>query len=714
MYQARLKKLGVVLMAPFALILLRLVWLQVVTASEHRTKARRSGVPSEPILGHRGTISDRKGRPLEWDEGAFDLNVKIGYYEAGTAIGCVSCLLRDLHLPPEDGLPGITRDPATALAMLLATPAASVAKLPGKARYERALRRLQHVFGCNRKKFATALATPSGTLADAWRRAAELDHVTANPAAVLDRMRAEAAALSRLDAMLGPDETKASLATLLEQRARDAECDVREREMLYIRDDDRERDRVVREAHMDSPLRPRTIARTVDRSAAFEVFLHPTLYPGIEPVMTSVRRAAPEAPAQVLRGLDGERRELVAGANGETTVVRSALGQEREVLDYVPPKSGCDLELTLDLDVQHAAEAALGPRNGAAVVMDCRTGEVLALASSPTLSLDDVRKRWSELAAMPGEPIFDKATHARSVGGSYPGSTFKVVATVAALEDAAFDPATRFECLGYLHEPNLFRCTGTHGSLDLHTALVRSCNVYFYNLGERIGGERLAVWGARFGFGRRTGIEVVEDAGHLFAPPGTTGLPSLDRYPRQGIHERGRSWTKSDSRFLAIGQVDVEATPLQVCRMIAAIGAGGRLVSPHIVRRVGDGAGAWGPPVTPTIVDLHLSASTLRILQAALRGVVFEEGGTAFGKGLDGFEVAGKSGTAEHADRTGKLPDHAWFACYAPASSPQVAVTVFLDSAGEHGGAAAAPLVAPILDAYFASLKSRPAPEESR
>jgi cell division protein FtsI/penicillin-binding protein 2 len=715
MYQARLRRLAILLVAPFVVIFVRLVWLQVVTASSHRKKAVESLQGKEIIPGKGGTISDRKGRPLAWDEGGFDLDLEVGYWEAGTAVGCVTRVLRDLERLPAEGVPAVLRAPDQALAALLELPARAVSALPGKARDERDVRRLAVVFGCSRKHVAAELARAGGalTIDGLWIASARAAKTTVNRAAVLERMRAEAAAIAKLDGMLGAGGAPLGLAALIEEFSQDADADIREREMLRLGAEERDREEAIREAQVDAPLRRRKVARLVDRAAAFEVFLHPSLYPGFEPVVAQTRTTAPDAPVPLLAGLAPDVRERIAAKPGHAVYNRSASGEPRETLEYEPPIPGRDVELTIDLDVQRAAQAALGDRVGAAVVVSCRTGEVLALASNPTYGLDDVTQHRAALASAPGDPLYPRAFRLRRAGSSYPGSTFKVVTTVAALEDVGFEPSTTFECSGYLHDPQHFRCTGTHGAQSLHGALVRSCNVYFYNLGERVGGERLAAWGARFGFGRKTGVEIAEDAGILYSPAPIAGL-EWTSYPKLGVRKPAGSWQISDSRFLAIGQVDVEATPLQVCRMIAAIGLGGRLPKLHLVRRVGESDGTWGPPVAPELEDLGISARTMRVLQDALRGVVFEEGGTAYGKGLDRLDAGGKSGTAEWAVRGAKQPDHAWFACYAPIASPQVAVTVFLDSAGEHGGAAAAPLAVPILEAYFASLQSRPEGEESR
>ncbi len=707
MYQARLARLTILLLVPFALLLVRLFWLQVVERSRYAEIMRLRLAPKERIPSRRGTIMDRHGRPLAWDEGAYDLVVAVGQYEDGTALGNVASVLGELKAGQATGLADVLADPDGALSALLEHPMRAIRDGTVRARENRCLGRLAHLMRCRRKPLQKAVAS----LADGDRAtiADVVGGVNARPLdeeskrAIVARMKDEAGALLRLGSLLRLEDPP--LPTLLQRLSLEAEHAIRRREVALLEAEPRARHRELSAAMSDLPRRRQVIARRVDPSVVFEVFLHPDRFPGFRLEETVNRRLADGAPLSVLKGLGSACEGWLAGTDGSIRVERGPFGQERDILEWNPPRPGRDLELTIDLELQTAARRALAGRRGAAVLMDCSSGELLAIATSPDYTPEEFRTRYEDLVRDRNEPLIHKAVLGGRGGVPYPGSTFKVVVAIAGLEERVVDAATTFDCVGYLHEPKSFRCLGVHGAQDLHQALVHSCNVYFYNLGERLGGERLAAWGARFGFGQKSGIEMRESAGRLFSPAPLTGLDFAD--PKSAGILLRRSFSRADSRFFGIGQVVVEATPLQVCRMIAAIGNGGRLVTPHTVRRVSGGGEPPFVPVTPAPVDLHVSPATLAIVSGALRGVVEEPGGTASGRGLETLGVAGKSGTADHSDGRELLPAHAWFAGYAPASRPEVAVVIFLDSAGEHGGIAAAPLGVPILERYFAAKSGR-------
>ncbi|MEE8451538.1 MAG: penicillin-binding transpeptidase domain-containing protein, partial [Thermoguttaceae bacterium] len=387
----------------------------------------------------------------------------------------------------------------------------------------------------------------------------------------------------------------------------------------------------------------------------------------------------------VLRGLRGMAVELT----NRSGRVLSAYRQEE-------PGIGRDLILTIDPQLQRAAESLLDsaldlrtvrfehpePAGGAIVVMDVRTGALRAVASAPRFDPNlFVVGGAGKLLDDKTRPLFDRAVRMAIP----PGSVFKAITAVALLEAAEFDPPdfdpdAPFFCQGYLHEPDRQRCAiyrrhGVgHDDVTLSDALAVSCNVYFFDHAGRLGPEPLADWARRFGFGQRTGIDLPSEAAAVVPDP-TNG------------------WRPGDTQSLAIGQGSLTATPMQVVRMIGAVANGGRLVTPHVVSRLGLAEGADSaepiriPPPRP-IAGLH--AETLAAVREGLQRVVADPIGTAHGTvHLESIAIAGKTGTAETG---GGRADHAWFAGYAPAEHPRLAIVVVLEHSG-NAATAAGPIV---------------------
>lgn len=452
---------------------------------------------------------------------------------------------------------------------------------------------------------------------------------------------------------------------------------------------DRETERRFRGASDDFPFRERVVVRDVGSDPALRVACLSSAVAGLSIREASARRcllplaphligftAEPDESGRVGRsGIERAFDDALRGVAGREVVERDRRGREIAVIERQDPLPGQDLILTLDADLQAAAEAALAGKRGGAIVVDVRTGDVLAAASSPSYAVDTVRRDFGVLAAdRENQPLLSRVT--RRSRQPYPGSTIKIVVALAGLETGLVTPATRFRCTGYMHRPGEFTCLGVHGDVDLEEALAKSCNVYFYHLGEKLGGQALDAWAKRFGFGAPTGIETGDDPGRL-------------RF------DEASTWTAADSRFLAIGQVNVEATVAQVARMTCAVARGGEMPELRVVRSIGG-----RPERRPPPVRLGLDPANVAVVRNALREVV--RSGTAATSGLEAFDAAGKSGTAQTGRRDGLSPDHAWFTGYAPASAPEVAVTVLLEFEGRHGGDAAAPVAAEILRHVFA------------
>jgi penicillin-binding protein 2 len=397
-------------------------------------------------------------------------------------------------------------------------------------------------------------------------------------------------------------------------------------------------------------------------------------------------------------GIESRYEKLLRGVDGKRFVEVNALGRKGEFLGEkhpILPTRGTDL--TLDLDVQRAAENAFEPgARGAVVAMDPRNGEVLALASKPNydpneFSMGITQERWNELSSGGNYPLFNRAIQA-----AYPpGSTIKPFTALAGLENGVMTPRTYFasSCTGeFRFGTRLFGCWKHegHGSLALHDAIVRSCDVYFYQLGIRIGLERLSAFMAKLMLSEKTGIDLPQERKGSYPDPAW-----YDR--RFGA---GR-WSRGIILNLAIGQGEVIQTPVKLAQIVAFIANGGTLWRPHLIRSVGGtDAPAPGDSMRQYIA---VDARNLAAVRDAMASVVSDPQGTGGQARVDSVTVAGKTGTAQNPH--GK--DHALFICFAPVDAPRIAVAVLVENAG-HGSTAAAPIARKVLEAFF-----HPAPAES-
>ncbi len=375
------------------------------------------------------------------------------------------------------------------------------------------------------------------------------------------------------------------------------------------------------------------------------------------------------------------------------------------------PVPGHNLVLTLDLDVQQAVERALeGKRVGGVVILDVHTGAILALVSLPSYDPNRMSGRLSaneqaRLLADPYRPFRDK-----TLADTYnPGSTFKVISAAAALEENLLPPNHRTRCLGSIAlGRRRFRCTHTHGVVDLHAALVASCNVFFYELGLRPDMlNRLTRSATDFGLGAATGLALNIDS------PGV--VPSEEMFQRL----EGRSNVSvGHSLNTVIGEGDTRVTVMQMALAYAAIANGGQLLQPRIVERIESAQGKVVEQFPPRVRrQVGLSPATLTTLRAALDGVVNDPRGTAWAARSTRIRVAGKTGTAQTemviarpGDGTParrQKADHAWFAGYAPASDPQIAFAVVIEHGG-FGGFVAAPVAVKVAESVLAPLPEDP------
>jgi penicillin-binding protein 2 len=326
------------------------------------------------------------------------------------------------------------------------------------------------------------------------------------------------------------------------------------------------------------------------------------------------------------------------------------------------------------------------------VVLDPRTGEVLAMSSHPAPDPNDFavrisKEEWAQLNDDPLRPLFNRAIQAQLA----PGSVFKIVTATAMLEDKV--PPENFTafCPGYAtFYGRQFKCwvygKSSHGVVDLHKAILESCDVFFYNVGMRLGIDRLSYYGSKLGIGHKTGIDLPSEEAGL--------MPSAEWVERV----QHRKWYAGETISVSTGQGAVTTTPLQLARMIGGIAMGGVFKQPHLLKDM--------PNVAEERFDL--SEPTVEKITDAMYGVV-NQGGTGASLKLAGIELSGKSGTAQvigYAERArvGKqkrFEDNAWFVGYAPRRNPEIVVAVLVQESGKHGGEAAGPVVRDVIKAYY-------------
>ena len=412
-------------------------------------------------------------------------------------------------------------------------------------------------------------------------------------------------------------------------------------------------------------------------------------------------------------GLEKAHNDLLMGRDGRRTVIVNSLGREvGELKDYsASPVEGQRVRLTADYDLQKAAEDAFKALGfwGAAVVLDPRNGEVLAFVSLPAYDPNKFatgidRATWTSLNTDRLRPLQNRALQGRYS----PGSTFKIVIAAAALEEGLVTPDFRVFCTGgAVFYGRYFKChqKGGHGSVDMRHALEKSCNVYFYTLGNMLGVDRIHKWATRLGLGVKTGIDL---------PNEVEGLVPSTEWKRA---RRGEKWYAGETISVSIGQGQVSVTPISLAVMMATVANGGTRYVPHIMKAVDDGSG-WRPvPPPPPAGVFTFKPGTYDALHDGLWMVVNAAGTGGRGR-IPGRDVAGKTGTAQvisisggraAAGRTDKdLRDHGWFVFFAPRDKPQIAGVIFAEHA-EHGYLGA-PIAKHVMETYFAKQDKQPLP----
>lgn len=409
-------------------------------------------------------------------------------------------------------------------------------------------------------------------------------------------------------------------------------------------------------------------------------------------------------------GIEKTLDAYLRGKSGYEQAEVNVLGKVQRILGRIDPEPGHNVVLTIDARLQKIAWDAMAGKSGAVVAMDPRDGSVLALVSSPAFdpmlfSAGISHRDWKKLSSDASHPMENRA-----VSGQYPpASTYKLVVAAAALQEGLITPETSFMCNGaYELGSRTYRCwhRGGHGRISLHRAIVESCDVYFYNVGKMVGVDRLAEYARHFGFGEPTGIALPREKSGL--------IPTRD-WKKMRVKE---PWQIGETISISIGQGYNLVTPLQLAAAYSSLANGGIVWRPRLVKQIESVDGGVIKAFAPERKSvLPLSKSVLEQLNRALWGVVNETGGTGRAARLEGFDVAGKTGTAQVVglpdnEKARKMKfialrhrDHALFVSYAPADHPEIAVAVVAENAG-HGGSAAAPIAGKVMRAYFEHARS--------
>jgi penicillin-binding protein 2 len=400
--------------------------------------------------------------------------------------------------------------------------------------------------------------------------------------------------------------------------------------------------------------------------------------------------------------------KFLRGTAGSERIQVDALGRPRQELGNLPARAGDNLRLTLDSGMQEVGESALAAKGlpGAFVAMNVHTGAILAMGSYPTYdpsfyTQPHTKAQYDAFGNRPGDPLVDRADQ-----GGYPtGSAFKPITATAALEDHLISPSTIFDDTGSLDIGGitLHNAGGAaNGPVDMSTALKVSSDVYFYNLGLHAqasgNGGQIQDWAFKYGLGRKPDVDVPDATAGLIPTPAWRNRV----YRHHSNPYIDRPWTQGDNVNLAVGQGDVQVTPLQLARAYAALANGGTLVRPHVGGRIVNVHGRTVKAIKPPPQrHLQISDETRNVILGGMHRAADEPGGTSYAvMGSFPIPVAGKTGTAQ---REGQQ-DQSWYGVIAPYNDPQIVVTVTVERGG-FGVESAAPIAREILERYFSLSK---------
>jgi penicillin-binding protein 2 len=409
-------------------------------------------------------------------------------------------------------------------------------------------------------------------------------------------------------------------------------------------------------------------------------------------------------------GLENVFESTLRGKKGHKEVEADVSGRELKTIRKLPSESGNNLVLTLDVKVQEELEKAMTSTpekivNGSAVVIKVQTGEILAITSKPTFDPNEFAAgitpgNWRKLINDEMHPLQNRSIHSQYP----PGSTYKIAVAYAALEEGVIDPETTIYCPGHFKlGRGRYRCwkKSGHGAVNLHDALVQSCDVYFYTVGHRMGIDTLARYARKFGFGSPAGVGLSREKSGL--------VPST----QWKLKNRKKPWLLGETISASIGQGYNLVTPLQQANMMAAVANGGMLLKPYLVKRIEEPGGKTIKEFFPEIREQILgSSANMEVIRKALRDVVNGARGTGKRSRLKNIVVSGKTGTVqvvrmksnEELEKEDEVPykyrDHAWFVAFAPYEKPEIAVAVLVEHGG-HGGTTAAPIAQKVFKKYF-------------
>jgi penicillin-binding protein 2 len=413
-------------------------------------------------------------------------------------------------------------------------------------------------------------------------------------------------------------------------------------------------------------------------------------------------------------GIEKIYNAMLMGEDGARRVVVNSMGREIRTLEENAPSEGKRVKLTVDYDLQKALEDGfkLSGFNGASVIMDPKNGEVLAFTSVPSYDPNAFasgidRATWASLNTDDLKPLQDRA-----IQGRYPpGSTFKMAVGTAALEEGVITPDFKVYCPGHAtFFGRSFQCSlpngRGHGTIDLRQAIEKSCNVYFYTVGNMVGIDKIHKWATLLGLGEKTGIDL---------PNEVQGLVPSPEWKRERFREK---WYAGETISVSIGQGAVALTPVSMAVYISTIANGGTRLTPHLLKAVDDGTG-WKDVAAPAPHSVvQLKPETIRAIREGLWMVVNGTGTGGRAK-IPGRDVSGKTGTAQVISLAGgkaakgrsnkDLRDNGWFVFFAPRDNPQIAGVVFVEHGG-HGGTTAAPIAKHVLETFFAKQDGSPLP----
>jgi penicillin-binding protein 2 len=409
-----------------------------------------------------------------------------------------------------------------------------------------------------------------------------------------------------------------------------------------------------------------------------------------------------------ISGVEKEYNTVLMGKNGSRRAIVNSRGREVGRLDETPAVPGKQLKLTIDLDLQIAAEEALEGHNGAIVAMDPRTGEILAMVSRPTFDPNDFavkisKNQWNQLVNDEDHPLLNKAIQAQLA----PGSTFKIIMATAGLQEGIAQ-TLHVNCSGgAVFYGRYFKCWVTaehrvHGAVDISKGIYQSCDVFFYTLAEKLGIDKIAKWATMLGLGQKTGIDL---------PQEVSGVMPSEEWKIRNFKQK---WYAGETISVGIGQGAVAATPIQMARAIGGIASEGLLVRPHVINPTDLPPNVIPASDVPAETHVPLDPENWQIITDAMANVV-SPGGTAPSAHLQGIDFAGKTGSAQTISNALKaklgagkknFKDNGWFVGVEPRRSPEIVVCTLLEE-GEHGYLAAR-TAAQVIKAYVEKQRKQP------